>query len=162
MKSKKADMKNTSAQIPILSWVSPSDPSLSVIQSGQVWGRESNFLVVSLLSSLAFHHEFVMPMYLRLNFYAGNQFQWCLCLFGSLCFNYHNLSLSLNDNSIMSDSATPGTVAHQAPPSMGFSKQEYWSGWPFPSPGYLPNSEIEPGSPELQVDYHLSYQGSLS
>ena len=40
--------------------------------------------------------------------------------------------------------ATPWTVAHQAPLSMGFSKQKYWSGWPLPSPEDLPNPEIEP------------------
>ena len=45
--------------------------------------------------------------------------------------------------------ATPWTVAHQAPPSMGFSRQEYWSGVPFPSLGDLPNPGIEPGSPTL-------------
>ena len=45
--------------------------------------------------------------------------------------------------------ATPWTVAHQALPSMGFSRQEYWSGLPFPSPGDLPNPEIKPGSPTL-------------
>ena len=44
------------------------------------------------------------------------------------------------------------TVAHQAPLSMGFSKQEYWSGLPFPSPGDLPNPGIEPRSPALQTD----------
>ena len=43
-------------------------------------------------------------------------------------------------------------VAHQAPLSMGFSRQEYWSGLPFPSPGDLPNPGIEPGSPALQAD----------
>ena len=43
----------------------------------------------------------------------------------------------------------PWTVAHQAPPSMGFSRQEHWSGLPFPSPGDLPNPGIEPGSPAL-------------
>ena len=47
---------------------------------------------------------------------------------------------------------TPWTVAYQAPPSMGFSRQEYWSGLPFPSPGDLPDPGIEPGSPTLQVD----------
>ena len=47
---------------------------------------------------------------------------------------------------------TPWTVAHQAPLSMDFSRQEYWSGLPFPSPGDLPNSEIEPRSPALQAD----------
>ena len=48
--------------------------------------------------------------------------------------------------------AAPWTVAHQAPPSMGFSRQEYWSGLPFPSPGDLPDPGIEPRSPALQVD----------
>ena len=46
----------------------------------------------------------------------------------------------------------PWTVAHQAPPSMGFSRQEYWSGLPFPSPGDLPDPGIEPRSPALQAD----------
>ena len=43
-------------------------------------------------------------------------------------------------------------VAHQAPLSMGFSRQGYWSGLLFPSPGYLPNPGIEPRSPTLQAD----------
>ena len=48
--------------------------------------------------------------------------------------------------------ATPWTVTYQAPQSMGFSRQEYWSGLPFPSPGDLPNPGIEPGSLALQTD----------
>ena len=48
--------------------------------------------------------------------------------------------------------ATPWTVAYQAPPSMGFSRQEYWSGLPFASPGDLPDPGIEPRSPTLQAD----------
>ena len=47
---------------------------------------------------------------------------------------------------------TPWTVARQAPLSMGFSRQEYWSGLPFPSPEDLPDQGIEPGSPALQTD----------
>ena len=47
---------------------------------------------------------------------------------------------------------TPWTVACQAPLSKGFSRQEYWSGLPFSSPGDLPDSGIEPGSPILQAD----------
>ena len=47
---------------------------------------------------------------------------------------------------------TSWTVAHQAPPSMGFPRQEYWSGYLFPSPGDLPDSTIEPTSPALQAD----------
>ena len=57
-------------------------------------------------------------------------------------------------HSVMSDSLqTHGLyIAHQAPLSMQFSRQEYRSGLPFPSPGYLPDSGIEPGSPTLQAD----------
>ena len=51
---------------------------------------------------------------------------------------------------------TPWIVAYQAPPFMGFSRQEYWSGLPFPSPGDLPNLGIEPVSPTLQADTLLS------
>ena len=47
---------------------------------------------------------------------------------------------------------TPWTVAYQAPPSMGFSRQECWSGLPFPSPGDLPDPGVKPGSPTLQAD----------
>ena len=54
--------------------------------------------------------------------------------------------------------ATPWTVAHQAPPSMGFSMQEYWNGLPFPSPGDLPNPGITPRSPALQADALTSEQ----
>ena len=47
---------------------------------------------------------------------------------------------------------TPWTVAHRAPASMGFFRQEYWSGVPCPPPGDLPNPGIEPRSPALQAD----------
>ena len=61
-----------------------------------------------------------------------------------------------------------GCIAYQALQSMEFSRQEYWSGLPFPSPGHLPNPGIEPWSPALQADalppeplekpnYHLTY-----
>ena len=48
--------------------------------------------------------------------------------------------------------ATPWTVAHQAPLLLGFSRQEYWSGVPIPSPGDLPHPGIEPGFPALWAD----------
>ena len=52
-------------------------------------------------------------------------------------------------------------IARQAPLSMGFSRQEYWSGWPCPSPGDLLDPGIEPRSPALQaILYYLSHQGS--
>ena len=47
---------------------------------------------------------------------------------------------------------SPLTIAHQASSSMGFSRQEYWSELPLPSPGDLPNPGIEPWSPALQAD----------
>ena len=49
--------------------------------------------------------------------------------------------------------ATPWTVAYHAPPSMGFSRKEYWSELPFPSPGDLPDPGIKPRSPALQILY---------
>ena len=64
---------------------------------------------------------------------------------------------------------TPQTVARQAPLSMGFPRQEYWSGLPLPFPGYRPDPGIEPVSPALtggrflrfrQIPYCLSHQGS--
>ena len=59
---------------------------------------------------------------------------------------YNNIVKSL---SLVQLFATPWTVAYQAPQSMGFSRQEYWSGLPFPSPGNLPHPGIEPRSPAL-------------
>ena len=57
--------------------------------------------------------------------------------------------------------ATPETAAHQAPPSLGFSRQEHWSGLPFPSPGIFPTQGSNPDLPHYrQRLYHLSYQGS--
>ena len=57
---------------------------------------------------------------------------------------------------------TPWTVAYQAPPSMGFSRQEYWSGLPFPSPGDLPDPGMEPGCPEFQADALTSEPHTLN
>ena len=78
------------------------------------------------------------------------------------CFTACGLSLSYGgpytfcvfivSHSVVSDSATPWILARQAPLSMGFSRQEYWSGLPFPSPGDLPDPGTDPGSPALQAD----------
>ena len=54
----------------------------------------------------------------------------------------------------------PWTIAHQAPLSMEFSRQEYWSRFLFPSPGDLPNPGIEPRSPAMKILYRLSHLGS--
>ena len=67
----------------------------------------------------------------------GTSCKWCVCV----------------SHSVVSASLQPhGLVAFQAPLSMGFLRQEYWSGLPFPSPGDLPNPGMEPGSPALQAD----------
>ena len=70
--------------------------------------------------------------------------------------------LLLFSGQVVSDSfATPWSVAHQVPLSMGFPRQEYWSGLPFPFPGDLPDPGTEPASLALRVDLLLlSHQGS--
>ena len=81
---------------------------------------------------------------------STNKFIFCLnnvCCTTNILWNSYCLS-SLNVLCAESLSrvrlcATLWTIACQAPLSMGFSRQEYWSGLPFPSPGYLPNPEIE-------------------
>ena len=57
------------------------------------------------------------------------------------------------NHSVMSDSATPWTVVHKAPLSLGFPRQEYWSGLLFPPPGDLSNPEIEYASPALVGEF---------
>ena len=63
--------------------------------------------------------------------------------------------------SVVSDSSTPWTVNRQAPLSMGFSRQEYWNGLPFPSPGIFLNQGSNPGLLHCRwILYCLSHQGS--
>ena len=73
--------------------------------------------------------------------------------YGNFIFNF----LKENEKKVKSFTcvrllATPWTVAHEAPPRMGFSRQEYWSGLTFPPPGDLPDPGIKLGSPALQAD----------
>ena len=68
----------------------------------------------------------------------------------ALCVPYHIIRAQSHSRAL--PSVTPWTVTHQAPPSMGFPRQEYWSGSPIPSPRDLPNSGMDPESPALQVD----------
>ena len=63
-----------------------------------------------------------------------------------------NMSTNMKSLSPVGLFETPWTVAYQAPQSMEFSRQEYWSGLPFPSPGDLPHPGIEPVSPTLEAD----------
>ena len=63
---------------------------------------------------------------------------------------FRQLLRLLFSHEVMSDSfATPWTPGHQAPVSVGLSRQEYWNGWSVPSPGDLPDPGIEPASPVL-------------
>ena len=73
----------------------------------------------------------------------------CMCMCVCVCVRTQLLSL-------VRLFATPWTVVHQAPLFMGFSRQEYWSGLPFPFPGDLPDPGIKPGSLSLQADSLLS------
>ena len=66
-----------------------------------------------------------------------------------------NIGMLLSSFSRVQLLVIPWTMAHQAPLSMDFSWQEYWSGLPFPSSGDLPNPGMEPASPALQEDVLL-------
>ena len=72
-----------------------------------------------------------------------------LYIITNICYNIYSGDLVAE---LCLTLATPWTVACRAPLSLGFSRQEYWSVLPFPSPGDLPNPGIEPGSPALQAD----------
>ena len=74
----------------------------------------------------------------------------CVCV----CARTHTRAYSVAQSCPLF--ATPWTVAHQAPLSIGFSRQEYWSGLPCPPPGDIPNPGIEPRSPTLQAESLLS------
>ena len=71
---------------------------------------------------------------------------------GVLEIDYTTMLLLLSHFSRIQLCATPQTAAHQAPPSLGFSRQEHWSGWPIPSPGDLHDPGTELGSPALRAD----------
>ena len=72
--------------------------------------------------------------------------------------------ISERSHSVVSNSFQPRGLyaAHQAPPSMGFSRQEHWSVLPFPSPGDLPNLGIEPSFPALRADALTSEPPAVS
>ena len=88
----------------------------------------------------------------------------CICMAESLRYTPETITTLLIgyvyvcvcvcvSRSVMTDSVTPCTVAHQAPLSRGFPRQEYWSGLPFPPLGDLPNQGIQPASPALSGQF---------
>ena len=128
-------------------------PSLKVIPVHQPWApclmhrtwTGDLFIHISMFSQIILPSPSPSPKVCSLH----------LCLF--CCLTYRVI-INIFLNSMWSEMkllshvwlfVTPWTVAYQAPPSMEFSRQEYWSGLPCPSPGDLPNPGIEPGSPTL-------------
>ena len=96
----------------------------------------------------------------RIGLFLKDQWKTCKCFYlcGMLGFSCGMQTLNCStekkwSHSVVSDSfLTSWTVACQAPPFMGFSRQEYHNGLPFPSPGDLPNPGVKPRSPSLQAD----------
>ena len=107
------------------------------------------------------YHQSVVSIYWTPNAVPG----LCPVLEGRYTCTSVTLLVCSSACSVISDSATPRTIAHQAPLSMGFFRQEYWSGLPYPPPGDLLNPGIEstsPVSPSLQGDsLPLRHWGSL-
>ena len=79
-------------------------------------------------------------------------FPWCICPAVGLLGHKAESESESEVAQLCRLFATPWTVAHQAPLSMGFSRQDYWSGLPFPFPGDRPNPGIETRSPALQAE----------
>ena len=94
--------------------------------------------------------EYILVMTLSYSptvfYHILNVFKW---VFMHICLLLSYKIKRMCSHSVVSDSVTPWPVAYQAPPSMGFSRQEYWSGVPFLSPNDLPNPGIKPKSPAL-------------
>ena len=94
----------------------------------------------------------MVVVYIRIVIEAAARLPWFTCkqsLLADLIFPTWSEVKSLSHVQLF---ATPWTVAYQAPPSKGFSRQEFWSGLLFPSPGDLPNPGTEPKSPTFQAD----------
>ena len=83
--------------------------------------------------------------YIIYSIYPLSDISICVCVCVRVCVKWSEMKLL----SCVRLFATPWTVAYQTSLSMGFSRQEYWSGLPFPSPRDLPNPGVEPGSPTL-------------
>ena len=140
-------------------WVFPEGPGIKTLQvfpGGPVIDCTSSAGVMGLILAwvadiphAAWHSQEKNPV--SRSDLQPNKLWWCL--FSD--FAHTALFLSSEPVKLLSHVrlfAIPWTVAYQAPPSMEFSRLEYWSGLPFPSPGDLPNPGIEPRSPTLQAD----------
>ena len=108
-----------------------------------------------------FKTNFFKFLFLKKFFYYINIFYFYWSVIDLQCYFQAHMMVSWLHTCGCSRSCltlvTPWSAAHQAPLSMEFSRQEYWSGWPFPPPEDLPNPGIELESPALQVDLALSH-----
>ena len=123
-------------------FVTPPGPKDFFVEKFQI--TDSISLINMELPKLLISYKFLQTFFLRicpfhLNFYL----LWHKVIFKIL------LKVKVKLLSHVRLFATPWTVAYQAPPSLGFSRQEYWSGLPLPFPGDLSNPGIEPRSPTL-------------
>ena len=100
-----------------------------------------------------------MHLHTQVFWWLALLFHWFMSVSGPMPYC---LSLCVRAYSVISDSATPRTVAHQDPLSMGFSRQEYWSGLPFPPPVDLPDPEIELTIPALASNLLSHWESPLS
>ena len=132
--------KNIISLISVLTiwWCSCVESSLVLLEEGVCYDQ------CVLLAKLYYPLPCLFDLFLYGYFYLPN-FSQCV----HTSFKTRKWKWS---RSVMSDSLRLWTVTHQTPLSKGFSRQEYWSGLPFPSPGDLPNPGIEPRSPTLQAD----------
>ena len=136
----------------------PSDNRLSFPSegTGPSLGRNQNFKVTGKAQKKAqISHEIIVSlltlfMILAVLNYIGKRSPEIIQVV--IQAHFKTLKVKVKSLSRVGLFATPWTVAYQAPLSMRLSRQEYWSGSPFPSPGYLPDPGIEPGSPALESD----------
>ena len=90
-------------------------------------------------------------MHVSIHIYIFHKGKICIYIYVYTCMYAYMLLLLFSHEVVSNFSVTPWTVVHQAPLSMGFSRQEYWSGLPFPSPGELPKPGIKPASSASQA-----------
>ena len=135
-------------QAKILEWVAISS------LRGSSWPRDQTW--VSCIASRFFTVWTTReaPLYKHFNFDIYVQFEDVRHeIYSYITFHISgNIASLMLSCSLLSDSATSWTVAHEAPLFMGYPRQEYWSGLPFPPPGNLPDPGIESVFPALQTD----------
>ena len=142
----KMDTQNWFLALPLTGFVTLNKSvSFSGLFPGRHWSR------IKIRTILTFRLFFSPPALLRCNlhktYYNFKVYTMLIWFIDKLQYYYRHPRSEVKSLSQVWLLATQWTVGHQAPPSMGFPRQEYWSGLPFPSLGDLPNPGIEPRSP---------------